>query len=65
MEKDDVVCVDTVNVVQPLKRMRACYLQQQIQQNRNRLTDTEDKLVVTRGKREAGRGKTRVGDSEV
>ena len=65
MEKDDVVCVDTVNVVQPLKRMRACYLQQQIQQNRNRLTDTENKLVVTRGKREAGRGKTRVGDSEV
>ena len=62
MDKDDVVCVYTVNVVQPLKRMRACYLQQQIQQNRNRLTDIENKLVVTSGKREAGRGKIRVED---
>ena len=29
---------------------------------RNRLTDTENKLVVTSGEREMGRGKTGVGD---
>ena len=32
---------------------------------RNRLTDTENKLVVTSGEREVGRGKTGVGDSEI
>ena len=36
-----------------------------IQQNRNRLTDIENKLVVTRGEREVGRGKMGVGDKEV
>ena len=30
--------------------------------NKNRLTDGENKLVVTSGEREAGRGKIEVGD---
>ena len=31
-------------------------------QNRNRLTDVENKLVVTSEEREGGKGKIRVGD---
>ena len=31
-------------------------------QNKNRLTDKENKLVVTGGEREGGRGKIGVGD---
>ena len=31
-------------------------------QNRIKLTDIENKLVVTKGKREGGRGKLEVGD---
>ena len=33
-----------------------------IEQNRNRFTDTENKLVVTNGEREGRRGKSRVWD---
>ena len=36
-----------------------------IQPNRNRLTDTENKLVVIHGEREAGRGKIGVWDREI
>ena len=32
---------------------------------RNRLTDIENKLVVTSGEREGGRAKIGVGDSEI
>ena len=38
---------------------------EQIQQNRNRLTDTENKLVATSGERDGGRGKIGEGDKEV
>ena len=31
-------------------------------QNRNRLTDTENKLAVTKGEREGGRGKGKIKD---
>ena len=34
-------------------------------QNRNRLTDIENKLVVTKGEREGGRGKIGVWDKEI